>query len=60
MGKASWSIALVSVPFLLILNPSPAPLPLWTLFVGLQQLYLVTHPDRAVFNHPRADTTTTL
>jgi hypothetical protein len=58
MGRASWSIALVSVQFLL--NPSPAPLPLWTLFVGLQQLYLVAHPDRAVFNHPRADTTTTL
>jgi hypothetical protein len=58
MGKASWSIALVSVPFLL--NPSPASLPLWTLFVGLQQLNLVAHPDRAVFDHLRADTTATL
>src|SRR3712207_2941586 len=58
LTNASWSTALVSVssPFCLSFTLSP----LWTLLSGLQHLNLVAHPDRAVFDHPRADTTTTL
>src|SRR3712207_3284478 len=58
LTNASWSTALVSVssPFCL----SFPPLPLCTLLSGLQHLNHVAHPDRAVFDYPRADTTTTL
>src|SRR3712207_5383048 len=58
LSNASWSTALVSVSSLFC--SSFAPLPLWALLIGLQHLNLVAHPERAVFDYPRADTTTTL
>src|SRR3712207_5464057 len=58
LSNASWSTALVSVSSLFC---SPfAPLFRWTVLIALQHLNLVAHPERAVFDHPRADTTTAL
>ena len=58
LSIASWSTVLVSVSSLC--RSSFIPLPLWTLLSGLHYLNLVAHPDRAVFDNARADTTTTL
>jgi hypothetical protein len=58
LSNASWSTALVSASFLC--RSSFIPLALWALLSVLQHLNLVAHPDRAVFDYPRADTTATL
>jgi hypothetical protein len=58
LSNASWSTALVSASFLF--RSSFILLPLWALLSGLQHLNLVSHPERAVFDYSRADSTTTL
>src|SRR3954469_10019261 len=58
LSNASLSTALVGASFLC--RSSFIPLALWALLNRLQHLNLVAHPDRAVFDYPRADTTATL
>jgi hypothetical protein len=55
--SVEWGIALVSAPFLS--NPS-LPVASSDALRELHYLNLVAYPDRAGFDHPRADSTTTL
>src|SRR5215204_4260945 len=58
LSNTSWSTVLVSV--FSVCRSSYLPLAPWKFLCGLHYLNLVAHPDRAVFDNARADTTATL